>query len=173
MEKEAIRKALVLHHEAFTARVTGMPAERRATPRNGKWSPTQHLEHIRMSVDILAKGMAVPKWVLRWRFGTPNRPPRDFDALVARYREKLTAGGKAPARFAPKALRAEETERASGTLHVSLGTLIARMQRWSDRDLDTVLLTHPLLGKLTAREMLLFTIYHVQHHHALVDRDYA
>jgi hypothetical protein len=29
-------------------------------------------------------------------------------------------------------------------------------------------LPHPLLGKLTLREMIYFTIYHVQHHHKLV-----
>jgi len=34
-----------------------------------------------------------------------------------------------------------------------------------------VLLPHPLLGKVTVREMLYFTIHHVQHHHALVERD--
>jgi len=31
-------------------------------------------------------------------------------------------------------------------------------------DLDRVMLPHPLLGKLTLREMLFFTIYHVEHH---------
>ena len=40
-------------------------------------------------------------------------------------------------------------------------------------DLDAVLLPHPLLGKLTVREMLFFTVYHVQHHRALVERDHA
>jgi hypothetical protein len=30
--------------------------------------------------------------------------------------------------------------------------------------LDLLILPHPLLGKLTLREMLYFTLYHVEHH---------
>jgi hypothetical protein len=36
--------------------------------------------------------------------------------------------------------------------------------KFSEKDLDTLILPHPLLGKVTLREMLYFTIYHVQHH---------
>lgn len=50
-------------------------------------------------------------------------------------------------------------------------TLSVRVDSWTEQDLDTVLLPHPLLGKLTVREMLYFTIYHAQHHQMLVDRD--
>ena len=39
-----------------------------------------------------------------------------------------------------------------------------------EEDLDNYILPHPLIGKTTIREMLYFTIYHVQHHHkAIVD----
>jgi hypothetical protein len=42
--------------------------------------------------------------------------------------------------------------------------LARKVQKMTDNQLDTLLLPHPLLGKLTFREMLYFTIYHVQHH---------
>ena len=35
---------------------------------------------------------------------------------------------------------------------------------WREADLDRYLLPHPLLGKLTIREMLFFTLYHNYHH---------
>jgi hypothetical protein len=38
------------------------------------------------------------------------------------------------------------------------------MHTWSEDDLDNHRLPHPLLGKLTVREMLFFTLYHIQHH---------
>jgi hypothetical protein len=38
------------------------------------------------------------------------------------------------------------------------------LEGWSERDLDRILLPHPLLGKLTTREMLFFTLYHDRHH---------
>jgi hypothetical protein len=34
-------------------------------------------------------------------------------------------------------------------------------------------LPHPLLGKLTVREMLFFTLYHQRHHVAVVERRIA
>ncbi len=39
-----------------------------------------------------------------------------------------------------------------------------RVDSFSEAQLDALILPHPLLGKLTLREMLYFTIYHVQHH---------
>ena len=36
--------------------------------------------------------------------------------------------------------------------------------RWSEAALDGYRIPHPLLGKLTVREMLLFTLYHNVHH---------
>lgn len=37
-------------------------------------------------------------------------------------------------------------------------------------ELDKYILPHPLLGKLTIREMMYFTIYHVEHHKKLTER---
>jgi uncharacterized damage-inducible protein DinB len=42
--------------------------------------------------------------------------------------------------------------------------LVAALERWSDRNLDRIQLPHPILGKITAREMVFFTIYHGHHH---------
>jgi hypothetical protein len=42
--------------------------------------------------------------------------------------------------------------------------LRAAVQTWPERDLDRIQLPHPILGNLTAREMLFFTIYHGHHH---------
>ena len=39
-----------------------------------------------------------------------------------------------------------------------------RADSFSEKQLDTFILPHPLLGKLTLREMLYFTIYHAEHH---------
>jgi len=44
---------------------------------------------------------------------------------------------------------------------------------FSEEDLDKLILPHPLLGKLTLREMMYFTIYHVQHHQRIVERNLA
>ncbi len=51
-----------------------------------------------------------------------------------------------------------------GHWNQSSDDLLAAMDRWRDSDLDRLRLPHPLLGKLTVREMLYFTLYHNAHH---------
>ena len=173
MDRAALNASLLKGHEAFVARVLAVPYDQLERSHNGKWTPAQHLEHIQRAVRPVAQALLVPQWFLRWGFGTPNRVPRDYEALVARYKEKLAAGGKASGQFVPPIVPASEVERTSASLLRIVNTLVRRVSGWSEQDLDLYLLPHPLLGKLTVREMLFFTIYHVQHHEALVERDYA
>ncbi len=173
MDRSAINAALLQHHEAFIARVLAVPTNERDVSRNGKWTPAQQIDHILRAVRPVALALAVPKWFLRWRFGKPNRPPRDYDGLVQRYKEKLEAGGRASGRFVPPAVPANQVERIAASVKRTVETLSRRVNSWTEHELDTVLLPHPLLGKLTVREMLYFTIYHVKHHQALVERDSA
>ncbi|MEO1370066.1 MAG: DinB family protein, partial [Acidobacteriota bacterium] len=42
--------------------------------------------------------------------------------------------------------------------------LDAAVAGWSDRQLDTLRLEHPILGAMTVRELLYFTLYHNAHH---------
>jgi hypothetical protein len=44
---------------------------------------------------------------------------------------------------------------------------------WSERNLDRIQFPHPVLGKITARELACFTIYHGHHHVAAVQRRLA
>ena len=171
MDRLAINAALLLHHEAFIKRVLAVRMNERDISRNGKWTPAQQVEHILRAVRPVSMALRVPKWFLRWRFGKPNRPQRDYDGLVQRYKEKLAAGGRASGRFVPPPVPAGDIEGIAASLRGTVKTLCDRVDSWTEHELDTVLLPHPLLGKLTVREMLYFTIYHVQHHQALVERD--
>ena len=166
MDRFAINAELLKGHNDFIARVLIMPGHKRTASRNGKWTPAQHLEHILRAVRPVAIALLVPKWFLRWRFGKPNRIPRTYDELVQRYKERLAEGGKASGRFVPPAVPADQVERMTVSLSSLAHTLTQRVRTWTEDDLDSVLLPHPLLGKLTVREMLFFTVYHVQHHRA-------
>jgi len=44
-------------------------------------------------------------------------------------------------------------------------TLVLQIEKHSESELDQMILPHPLLGKLTLREMACFAAYHVAHHH--------
>jgi hypothetical protein len=106
--------------------------------------------------------------LLRLLFGSSGRPSRTFSGLRDTYLGVLAKGGGAGS-FAPETtmeLGKDEQDRAKlmatrENVTTSLTNVIAR---WSDADLDRYRLPHPLLGKLTVREMLLFTVYHNYHH---------
>ena len=69
-------------------------------PQGDRWSPAEHVRHLRKSTAPVAKALRAPGWVLRLRFGRGGSPSRDFLTLRATYRGLLAAGGQA-GRFAP------------------------------------------------------------------------
>jgi DNA-directed RNA polymerase subunit L len=42
--------------------------------------------------------------------------------------------------------------------------LLSALEKWQEVEFDRYQLPHPILGKLTMREMLFFTIYHTLRH---------
>jgi len=46
--------------------------------------------------------------------------------------------------------------------------IIAIEKKSTDTQLDQYIAPHPLLGKITLRELGYFTIYHTQHHLAII-----
>jgi hypothetical protein len=130
-------------------------------PQGDHWSPAGHLRHLTRSVAAVGDAMQKPR-VLLLAFGRARQASRSFEEVVAAYRLVLDGGGQA-GRFAP---RGEDPERH---LIVADGQLAGKRLRrattkWSEAALDRYRLPHPLMGKLTVREMLFFTLYHNAHH---------
>jgi hypothetical protein len=121
--------------------------------------------------------LRLPKLILRLRFGRPAAPSRTYTRLRDDYRALLAAGGKA-GKYAPSPLGTEpqaETARARilAEHDAAVDALVAACGRWGEEALDRRQLPHPLLGNLTVREMLFFTLYHNQHHVNVVRRRVA
>jgi uncharacterized damage-inducible protein DinB len=86
---------------------------------------------------------------------------------VRDYQAKLQHGGKSPSTYVP-AITVNSVKRLL-QLEKSVDRLCHIIDGLTEEELDRYLLPHPLLGKLTMREMLYFTIYHVTHHHRQVE----
>ena len=71
----------------------------------------------------------------------------------------------------PKDVALADKARLRKELATAVGRLVRRLDRFSEAELDTLLLPHPLMGKLTLREMLYFTLHHVDQHHAITLRN--
>lgn len=141
------------------------------------WSPADNVRHLTKSVRAVTRGLTMPRLVLRVLFGRAGRSSRPYDALVANYRAVLGNGGTAGS-FAPNAQVAvlftdTERSRIMRAHAASIDAMRVAIERWDEDALDRVRLPHPLLGKLTVREMLYFTVYHNQHHVEVVKRRFS
>jgi hypothetical protein len=129
------------------------------------WTPLEHLAHLNTAVSAVARGFGINRLLLRIRFGRSRSGSRTYDQIRDLYRGHLAAGGRARGGFIPTKGGdiADRAEIFARWARVN-ARLRAAVSEWSDRDLDRLRLPHPLMGNLTAREMLWFTLYHNDHH---------
>lgn len=135
-----------------------------------KWSVAQNVTHLITSANMTRLVYHLPKFIVRIYSGRPNRPSRTYDELVTKYKLKLEQGGQASGRFVAKPVMPEEgKEKILETFTRSMNQLITTIQKnWTDSQLDLYIAPHPLLGKITLRELCYFTIYHTEHHLCII-----
>lgn len=131
---------------------------------NNKWSIAENLIHLVKSVKGMNKAFHFPKEQLLSAFGKPDHASTDYEALFNRYQAALASNLVAPPAFSP--LITEEDTQASviqlfDFQHLSL---VENTKNFVETELDDYQLPHPALGNLTIREMLSFTIFHIEHH---------
>lgn len=131
-----------------------------------KWSIAQNVKHLIIATDSARLAFSLPKFVVRLYAGKPNRPSCTYDELVAKYTLKLKQGGRASGRYIPKLISPEENQEKilHGFLKAMNQLAGCIQKKWADPQLDGYIAPHPLLGKITLRELCYFTIYHTGHH---------
>ncbi len=167
MNKQELNTKLAGQHQLFIDYIKNLSEDEFLCHPGGKWSAGQELLHIYLSVKPLVQVLAAPKWLLKIFWGRPNRESRSYDELVKKYQNKLSNGGRATGRFIPPAVTFEKRALLSGKLQSAVQNLNKKLGHFEEEELDNYLLPHPLLGKLTIREMFYFTVYHAAHHQQL------
>jgi hypothetical protein len=160
-----------LHSEA-DAYLRTLSASTFVEPQGEKWSPADHVRHLRKSISPLVPALAMPRFVILGMFGWSRRGSHSYPALREIYLRALDDGGQA-GRFAPspRPLPADAEHYRDEILAEWQRTsdeLLVEIARWPETSLDRCRLPHPLLGKLSVREMLFFTLYHNSHHLNLI-----
>lgn len=168
MNKKALISELRSHHQAFGIYVESLAEQDFCFAKPTKWTAGQQLKHIILSINPLTQGFILPKFVLKLLFGKANRPSKTYQDLIEKYKLKLENGGVATGTFIPKPVSFETRQRLINQLNKKVSILASQIETFSETDLDLIILPHPLLGKITVREMCYFTIYHVQHHQQLI-----
>ncbi|MBX7119408.1 MAG: DinB family protein [Gemmatimonadaceae bacterium] len=172
-----IRSALRALHDESAAYWGSLDTRTFLAPVGAAWSPADNVRHLTKSVRAVTQALRLPRLVLWIAFGRAGAPSRSYDAVREDYRARLVRGASA-GRFAPRpqaAAPAPEAARARimASHAAAIEALCAAIARWPEPALDAHRLPHPLIGRLTVREMLLFTVYHNRHHLANVQRRFA
>jgi DinB superfamily len=170
LTKEEIIKQLRLATEEFTNYTSQIDSVLFFRQPKEKWSIAQNVDHLTISANTTKLAYGLPKFILRLYTGKPNRPSRSYDELVNKYKLKLQQGGTASGRFIPKII---SPQTGKENLLQSFTTSMTKLsnaieKKWSDPLLDQYIAPHPLLGKITLRELGYFTIYHTQHHLSII-----
>jgi hypothetical protein len=133
------------------------------------WAPVDQVRHLTRAVRAASSGFGLPRLALLALFGRARQPSRSFDALRTHYEAALARGGRAGKPFIPLPVepsRQNEAGRARIMVHhaEAIDAFARALERWPDSALDRYRLPHPLLGKLTLREIAHFTLLHNIHH---------
>lgn len=133
----------------------------------GKWTTGQQALHLLQSIKPLNDALSMPKFLLRFKFGKANREVRDYETVIKRYNERLktvpegVTFGPSRKMHVPKL---KDKSYIITRLQCESKKLQYKTRKMSDKNLDTLILPHPLMGKMIVREMLMWTPYHVEHH---------
>lgn len=142
---------------------------------DGKWSAGQHVIHLVQSSKPLLKALQLPNFIIKWRFGKSNRPSRSYVDVINRYNEKLSAVGTGVVGpFSRVMPTSQPSESIKWLSEISdLNTKINKLTLgYSKKSLETLLLPHPLMGKMTLNEILMWNAYHTEHHVNVLKQKY-
>ncbi|MGB3947112.1 MAG: DinB family protein [Bacteroidia bacterium] len=167
MNKQEIILQLKNNHLAFIQYIDTLNERDFLYAPQLKWNAGQQLDHIHRSTAPVLLALSLPKFMLKVMFGKSNRPSKNYVTLIEKYNQALTKGGKASGRFIPKPVAFNQKQSLVNALNNTIDKLSTKIENLTEEQLDVYILPHPLLGKLTLREMLYFTIHHVKHHHDL------
>lgn len=163
---DEITGALSAEFESVHSYFSDIPQTLFFTAPPNVWSPAENLDHLIRACKPVALGLGLPKFTLRLRFGRPSHPSRTLHEVRRTYVEDaLSNGGVASGPYLPDVpTNSAGRLKLLTTWQALAPPFIRNLSRWTESDLDRHQVVHPLLGNMTAREILFFTLYHNMHH---------
>jgi hypothetical protein len=167
--KESILSTLVRTQDDVSAFFMSHSPQDFFEQKGTEWSLSQNLEHLIRSITPVTMALRLPRFLLRLLFGTPGKPSAQFEDIKQDYVGELTRGARASGPYLPPkpSMKIEQSTaqiRLVNKWRRAAGALVDSIKNWQEQDLDRYLLPHPILGRLTVRELLFFTIYHDMRH---------
>lgn len=137
---------------------------------NGKWSVCQNVQHISIGLLRLSNYLALPKASIKSNFGLSERASANYETCIKMFGNALENGIKTTDAFMPEINLETGIEELVSQGKDSLVAFISNLENWSEDELEMYNCPHPVFGKIPVREVLYFTIYHVQHHNETIKK---
>lgn len=135
---------------------------------NDKWSAGQDLVHLIKLLRILNIAYTIPKPLLGLLYGANKKESRSFEHLRTLYKTALAGGAKSPALYLPKPVLFHAKNDLIKKHEILNQLFVSKFNKITESDLDKYQLPHPILGKVTLRELGAFTSFHTEHHFELL-----
>ncbi len=174
MDKESIANLLEEKNQVLIDFLDRQEPEKWQEGPEGKWTSGQHALHLLQSIKPLNDALSMPNFLLRYKFGKANREVRQYDAIVNRYKERLkdVDGKTFKGSQNMKVPSLKDKAYILTRLQVENKKLQYKTKKMSDKNLDTLILPHPLMGKMPAREIIMWTAHHIEHHTKTLQEKY-
>lgn len=127
---------------------------------NNKWTAGQQLNHIYLTLLPFPKILPAKEYLLQ-KYGKIDRPTWSFETVIQNY---YKTSRKAPDQFLPDEITPDQKNAIAKNIQGILVEIESLLEQYSEEELDTLIIPHPLLGRLTIREMFYLMSYHPLHH---------
>jgi hypothetical protein len=166
MDNKSIIDLLENKHQELFDWIKNQPDENWEKGPENKWTSGQQIQHLTNSLQLLNNALSYPKFFIRYKYGTSNRPSRSFNQVAKRYEERLSENQER-ARIYNHNLKKpllSEKEHLLAKLQIQNKKLQYKTHKLKDKELDSLLVPHPLMGRMTLREIIMWTAHHTAYH---------
>ena len=171
MNKQELIEKLNQKHNLFIELLSSFSEKEFEMSYNGKWTAGQQLQHLLLSIKPISSALLIPRLLIKILFGKANRPGKTYQEIADKYQAMLNEGAKAKGAYIPKAVKFKQKGEIIQPLEKTLYKLSKQLYTFTENELDSIILPHPIMGKITVREMIYFTIYHVELHTEITKRN--
>ena len=94
--------------------------------------------------------------------------------MPKKYQQKLSENREGIRNFNKKLNKPtlKEKKRLITKLQIQQKKLQYKTKKISEKNLDSLVIPHPLMGKMTIREIIMWTVYHTEHHTKTLQKFY-
>ncbi|HRG32892.1 MAG: DinB family protein [Saprospiraceae bacterium] len=170
MNRQELINQFTKNHQEFVEYVQDLSDEKLMFSPSEKWNAGQQLNHIYLCLLPIEQALASKEYILN-KFGLSDHSSLPYEEIVKHYINALNKGGKAPDRFVPETFDLLNRPLLTSKLYDLLLKIGQHFENYSEEELDSLVLPHPLLGRLTIRELFYVMTDHAVHHHKQVIRN--